>query len=122
VLLVDDELMIRTLARTILEQAGHTVIEAEDGAEAVEVFAREHGRIDLVILDLTMPRLSGRDAFDRMVALDPSARVLFSSGYSGDDLSAADGAKGLLSKPYRPADLLAAVRRALETEDAPAAV
>jgi nitrogen-specific signal transduction histidine kinase/ActR/RegA family two-component response regulator len=113
ILLVDDEGMIRQLGRVVLESAGYTVLEAEDGVEAVDVFRREHPRIDLVILDLTMPRLSGRDAFRQIQEIDPAARVLFSSGYSADDLSEADGAKGLLSKPYRPPDLLAAVRRAV---------
>ncbi len=105
--------MIRQLGPVVLEAAGYVVLEAEDGAEAVDVFRREHDRIDLVILDLTMPRLSGRDAFRQMQAIDPAARVLFSSGYSADDLSEVDGARGLLSKPYRPPDLLAAVRRAV---------
>jgi PAS domain S-box-containing protein len=113
ILLVDDEEMIRQLARVVLEGAGYMVLEAEDGAEAVDVFRREAGRIDLVILDLTMPRLSGRDAFRQILEIDPAARVLFSSGYSADDLSGADGARGLLSKPYRPPDLLAAVRKAV---------
>jgi CheY-like chemotaxis protein len=104
-----------------LETAGYAVIEAEDGAEAVEVFRREHERIDLVLLDLTMPRLSGRDAFRAIREIDPGARVLFSSGYSADNLSEVDGAKGLLSKPYRPPDLLAAVRRAVADASEPVA-
>jgi PAS domain S-box-containing protein len=113
VLLVDDEDMIRTLGRSVLEAAGYEVLEAEDGADAVDLFRREHGRIDLVILDLTMPRLSGRDAFRSMTAIVPDARVLFSSGYSADDLSDVTGAVGLLAKPYRPQELVTAVHRAL---------
>jgi len=113
VLLVDDEDMIRTIARTVLETDGFHVIEAGDGLAAVEVFRTEFARIDLVILDLTMPRLSGRDTFRIMIEIDPGARVLFSSGYSADDLSDVTGAIGLLAKPYRPFDLLLAVRRAL---------
>jgi CheY-like chemotaxis protein len=113
ILLVDDEAMIRQLARVVLEAAGYTVLEAEDGVVAVDIFRRAHDRIDLVILDLTMPRLSGRDAFRQIQEIDPGAKVLFSSGYSVDDLAELDGARGLLSKPYRPPDLLAAVRRAV---------
>jgi CheY-like chemotaxis protein len=113
ILLVDDEVMIRQLARVVLEAAGYAVLEAEDGVVAVDVFRREHDRIDLVILDLTMPRLSGRDAFRQIQEIDPAAKVLFSSGYSVDDLAELDGARGLLSKPYRPPDLLTAVRRAV---------
>ena len=121
ILWVDDEAMIRQLARVVLEAAGYTVLEAEDGAEAVDVFRRERERIDLVILDLTMPRLSGRDAFRQIQGIDPAARVLFSSGYSADDLSEVEGARGLLSKPYRPPDLLAAVRRAVADPAEPVA-
>jgi CheY-like chemotaxis protein len=113
ILLVDDESMIRHLGRTVLERAGYHVLTAEDGTDAVEVFSRERGRISLVILDAVMPRLSGPDAFRQMTALDPAARVLFSTGYSPEDLTGVEGAVGLLAKPYRPEGLLAAVRDAL---------
>jgi PAS domain S-box-containing protein len=113
ILLVDDEAMIRDLGRAVLERAGCRVLTAGDGIEAVEVFGREHASIDLVILDVTMPRMSGRDAYRHLVRIAPAARVLFSTGYSADDIAELSGAVGLLSKPYRPAELLAAVRDAL---------
>ncbi len=113
VLLVDDEEMIRLLGRSVLEAAGYTVLEAEDGADALDLFAARHADIDLVVLDLTMPRMSGREAYQRMAEIAPAARVLLSSGYSADDLSDVTGAVGLLAKPYRPAELIAAVRQAL---------
>ena len=113
ILLVDDEPMIRHLGRTVLERAGYRVLTAEDGTDAVEVFARERDKISLVILDAIMPRMSGPDAFRHMTALDPAARVLFSTGYSPENLSGVEGAVGLLAKPYRPEGLLAAVRDAL---------
>ncbi len=113
ILLVDDEDMIRELARSVLETAGYQVIEARDGSHAVELFQRDHSQIDLVILDLTMPKLSGRDAYRQMAEIDPAACVLFSSGYSSDDLSDLPGTVGLLAKPYRPHDLLSAVRNSL---------
>jgi PAS domain S-box-containing protein len=116
ILLVDDEEMIRTLGRMILEAAGYRVLTAADGAEAVEVFAAEHARISLVILDVTMPRMSGREAFRHMVGVCPGVRVLFSTGYSAEDIAELGGALGLLSKPYRPHELLAAVRDALAAE------
>ncbi len=113
VLLVDDEAMIRELGRAVLERAGYEVLTAEDGEDAVELFTREHGRIGLVVLDATMPRLSGKDAFKKMLALAPAARILFSTGYSADDLGELDGSVGLLSKPYRPHQLLEVVRGVL---------
>ncbi|MGL4423082.1 MAG: PAS domain-containing hybrid sensor histidine kinase/response regulator, partial [Gemmataceae bacterium] len=122
ILLVDDESMIRMLARTVLESAGHTVIEACDGLEAVELYREQSETIDLIILDVTMPRMSGRDAFQLMIEHDRSARVIFSSGYSADDLSEVGGSYGLLSKPYRPQDLLTAVQKASEEQERPALV
>jgi len=113
VLLVDDEEMIRDIGRAVLDRAGYRVITADDGAEAVDVFARERDRVSLVILDVTMPRMSGRDAFRHLVELNPNARVLFSTGYSGGDLAELDGSVGLLGKPYRPHELVAAVQAAL---------
>jgi two-component system, cell cycle sensor histidine kinase and response regulator CckA len=113
VLLVDDESMVRDLGRAILTRAGYRVLTAEDGAEAVETFARQRTEIDIVVLDVTMPRMSGRDALRHILDIDPAARVLFSTGYSAEDLASVDGAIGLLSKPYRPQDLVTAVRAAL---------
>jgi PAS domain S-box-containing protein len=113
ILLVDDEEMIRTISRTVLEGAGYTVREAGDGAEALDLFRVGRADIDLVILDLVMPRLSGRDASKAMAEIDPAVRILISSGYSADDVSDIPAAMGLLSKPYRPSELLAAVRGAL---------
>jgi CheY-like chemotaxis protein len=120
ILLVDDEAMIRDIGRAVLNQAGFRVLTAEDGVEAVEVFRREYGQIDLVVLDVTMPRMSGRDAFRHLIDFDPSAKVLFSTGYSSEEIAELDGAVGLLSKPYRPHELLAAVQTALDGEPAPA--
>ena len=73
VLLVDDEEMIRDIGRAVLDRAGYRVLTADDGAEAVDVFSRERERVSLVILDVTMPRMSGRDAFRQLVKLKPSA-------------------------------------------------
>ena len=120
ILLVDDEPMIRDLGRAVLSRAGFRVLTAEDGVEAVEVFARQYSDIDLVILDVTMPRMSGRDAFRHMVEINPIARILFSTGYSADDLAEVEISAGLLSKPYLPQELLAAVRAALAITPQPA--
>jgi two-component system cell cycle sensor histidine kinase/response regulator CckA len=114
ILLVDDESMIRGLGQVVLDRAGFHVLTADDGVEAVEVFSKEHDRIDLVILDVTMPRMSGRDAFGHLLEIDPSARILFSTGYSDEHIAELEGAVGLLSKPYRPHELLTAVQSALD--------
>jgi PAS domain S-box-containing protein len=121
VLVVDDEPMIRNLARTVLASYGYQTLQAEDGQEAVEIFEREHEGVDLVLMDLTMPRLSGQDAFQEMRRIDPRVRVLFASGYSSEHVAVPNqqGVLGFISKPYRPHELAAAVRAALD-EDGPA--
>jgi CheY-like chemotaxis protein len=118
VLLADDEPMIRSLGRAILEDQGYRVLLAADGQEAVEVYQRELGQVDIVILDLTMPRLNGRDACRQLTRIDPRVRVLLSSGYAPDTAGAVrdPGVRGFVGKPYRPTDLTAAVRQVLSAE------
>jgi len=123
VLVVDDEEMIRRVAVLTLEARGYTVLEAADGQEAVDVCAREGSRIDLVLLDLTMPVLSGHEAFRHILRLDPHARVLFASGYAAEQLSddEKESMAGFVQKPYRPAELTAAVEAALRPHGGPPA-
>ena len=113
ILVVDDESMIRELLRNVLETAGYTILECEDGEQAADLFRGKFREIDLVILDLTMPKMSGQETFILMQSIDPTARVLLSSGYSNDDLAVMDGVLGMLPKPYRPAELLKTVAQVL---------
>jgi PAS domain S-box-containing protein len=116
VLLVDDELLVRNLGRTILESFGYHVLLASDGQDAVEAYLREQHHIDLVILDLTMPRVSGRDALRQLRAINSDVPVLFASGYTVEHLTQEDHDRiaGFVSKPYRPDELAAAVRTTLD--------
>jgi PAS domain S-box-containing protein len=116
VLIADDEPMIRRLASLVLQRSGYTVLEAEDGRQAVEVFARERDRIDLVLLDLTMPQLSGQEAFRQMRLIDPGVKAIFASGYAADVVGGEEQelVLGFVKKPYRPDDLVRAVQEALE--------
>ena len=110
VLVADDEAGIRGLARAALEMAGYRVLEAADGAEAVEVFRAAAGRVSAAVLDASMPRLSGRQVFEAIRLIDPAVKVLFASGYHGGGVLP-DGAAGVhaLNKPYTPSQLAAAV-------------
>lgn len=116
ILLVDDEDVIRGLGRTILQRHGYQVLLAGDGEEAVTIYQRDMDKIDLIILDLTMPRLSGRDALRKLIQFDPNVRVLFSSGYSAEHVVDGDqpGVLGFVNKPYRPQELVLSVRMALD--------
>ncbi len=115
VLLADDNEMLRALGATILRRHGYRPLLAQDGQEAVEVFEREGGKIDLVVLDLTMPRLSGREALHRLRKINPKVRVLFASGYDMEQVGDADQIhiQGFIAKPYRERDLIDAVQQAL---------
>ena len=111
ILLVDDEEMIRDLARQILELHGYSVVTAADGREAVDLYASQRGRFELVILDLTMPHLSGTDVLARIRDLHPDAKVILSSGYPSSETSRASA---FLPKPYRAELLTRIVREVLD--------
>jgi len=116
VLLVEDEPEVRQATRAMLLRAGFEVLEASDGVEACEVYDRERDRIRVVLMDLTMPRKDGKTAAREILALDPGARIILTSGFpiGPEAQSLADqGLSGFLPKPYRPKDLLAALQRAL---------
>jgi PAS domain S-box-containing protein len=115
ILVVDDEEMIRQLASAALRGLGYTVLQAADGQEAIDLYSREGDRIDLVLLDLTMPVISGHEAFRHLLKLDPRVRVLFASGYAVDQLSDLEKElmAGFVKKPYRPNDLIRSVEEAL---------
>jgi PAS domain S-box-containing protein len=115
VLVADDEPGVRTLARAGLELAGFRVEVAEDGAGAVEAFRRAAGRFGLVVLDATMPVMTGRQAFEAIRAVDPAVPVLFASGYPDAQVVPipAPPRTGFLHKPYTPAQLAAEARRLL---------
>ena len=114
-LLVDDEPMVRAVGRRILERHGYRVLEAADGAEAVAVYRRQAG-IDLVVLDLTMPKLSGREALGELRRLNPKVCVLLASGYAAE--AAGEEVAGFVPKPYGEQELARAVRQALEQSKA----
>jgi two-component system cell cycle sensor histidine kinase/response regulator CckA len=116
VLVVDDEEMVRELAREILECHGYRVLEASDGQEAVDVYAEKPDEIDLVLLDVTMPKLSGYEAMEQIRTIDPSARIVLASGYavSSSRASASSGVRAVLQKPYNLDKLARTVRRVLD--------
>ncbi|MFW5856337.1 MAG: transporter substrate-binding domain-containing protein [Planctomycetota bacterium] len=116
ILLVDDEPAIRETGAALLQNLGHTVITAEDGQQAVDRFRADPGAFDLVILDMVMPHLGGREAYRALRAVDPGVKVLLASGYSlnGEAQGLLDeGVLGFLQKPYRQDTLRHAVRQAL---------
>lgn len=116
ILVVDDEPALRTTAGTILEKLGYQILLAEDGCQATRIYEENKERIDLVLLDMVMPEMNGRDCFMAMKAIHPAVRVVLSSGFTRDeDISAmkAAGLKGFIRKPFRSMELSQVVHAAL---------
>ncbi|MGO9121020.1 MAG: PAS domain S-box protein [Desulfomonilaceae bacterium] len=116
-LLVEDEDFIRELGARILTKQGYTVLQVENGKEALDLFQKERSRISLVILDLIMPEMGGTECLKELLKIDPNVRVLIASGYSAD-VSVKEttemGAKGFVTKPFRVKQLLRDVRKVLD--------
>lgn len=118
VLLVDDEEIIRDVDKTLLEELGYRVYLAENGQEALEVYRREKDHISLVILDMLMPKMGGKETLQRLMEINPDIRVLVSSGFyqegTVNELKSI-GAIGFLQKPYIYQELCTAVANAIGT-------
>ena len=121
ILVVEDEGPVRELVCNLLEGYGYTVVPAESGSKALQVWQQSGGRIDLVLTDLVMPdRMSGRELAERFWAERPGLKVIFTSGYSedvvGKDLADRRGLN-FLQKPYQPDKLAATVRGCLDAKN-----
>ncbi len=119
VLIIEDEDIILKLVRNILEKSGYTVLTAEDGEKGLDIHKKKKDSIDLVILDLTMPEMSGQMVFEKMLKIDPKVKVIISSGHSEEETRKGilSLAKGYLEKPYKIRELAQAVRAVLDTWD-----
>lgn len=116
ILLVDDEELIQITTSKALEKMGYTVLIANDGNEAVTIFKEQHHLIDLVLMDMIMPEVNGREAFKKMQEIDPTCKVVLSSGFTRNE-SLTDlhesGLLGFLPKPYRSSDLSDLLKKVL---------
>jgi two-component system cell cycle sensor histidine kinase/response regulator CckA len=104
ILLVDDEDGIRTVGQRMLARLGYEILLAANGHQALEIFRAQRDRIVLVILDMIMPGMGGRETYQQLKELDPQVKVLLCSGYSQDGEAQeiiAQGAQGFIQKPYR---------------------
>lgn len=114
IMVVDDDDAIRDLCREMLEQAGFEVVTAADGVMAVELFRNAPSAIDAVVLDMTMPRLSGAETFRALAEIRSDVPVIVASGYSEQDAGSTfrgDGPSAYLQKPFRLKELLATLER-----------
>jgi PAS domain S-box-containing protein len=118
VLIVDDEPVVREIAKKSLERRGYTVLVASDGSAAIDIFKRHPGQIDLAILDLSMPGMSGQETLPELRKARPDVKVLVSSGYSETEaLTMFEGQKvsGFIQKPYTAARIADTVKLVLSS-------
>jgi PAS domain S-box-containing protein len=117
ILLVEDEERILEVGVKMLERLGYTVLEARNGREAVEIYKENKDKIDLVILDMIMPRMGGGEAYDRMKEINPNLKVLLSSGYSIDSQAQEilkRGCDGFIQKVFGMQELSQRIREVLD--------
>lgn len=117
ILIVDDESVILKVERLLLKELGYKVMIARNGKSALKIFSACHDDIDLVILDIVMPEMDGKEVYARMKQINPDLHVLLASGY-GIDWQARtmieDGCRGFIQKPFKLNEVSLQVRKILE--------
>jgi PAS domain S-box-containing protein len=119
ILVAEDDGALREISKTVLTMHGYTVIEAENGEEAVRKFREHRDAVRLLLMDLIMPKMDGKEACDEIRKMRPDVKVVFSTGYAPDHLRRKlqlDGTFHLVQKPVSPAELLRKVRSVLDGE------
>lgn len=117
VLLAKDDVAVRASTREILQEFSYKVIEAVDGEDAVKKFKKDRERIQLVLLDVIMPKKNGREAYEAMKKIRSDIKVIFMSGYTADVIQKKElleGDFGLILKPVSPTQLLRKMREVLD--------
>ena len=117
VLLVDDEDMILDVGRDLLEKLGYEVLTVKSGIEAIEIYRTNQKKIDIVILDMVMPKMGGGDTYEKLRDIDPAVKVLLSSGYSIDGQASkilSRGCDGFIQKPFDIKSLSLEIRKILD--------
>jgi CheY-like chemotaxis protein len=116
-LFAEDDPAVRGIVKNLLEEFGYTVIDAIDGEDAVRKFAAHQDAIGLVVLDVIMPRMNGKEAYEKIKGIRPDVKTVFMSGYTSDVLQSKfileDGLH-FLQKPVSPATLLRKIREVLD--------
>ncbi len=122
ILIVDDQETVWDFLIEALQKLGYSVLLAENGLDAVEIYESNPGQIDLVLLDMIMPKQGGHATFHKLKEIDPNVKVLLSSGFVSleevDDLLQ-NGAAGFLPKPHRIGDMAREIRRILDLAKSP---
>lgn len=117
IMIVDDQETIWDFLIEALQKLGYSVLLAENGLDAIEIYKANPGEVDIVLLDMIMPKMGGHNTFYQIRELDPEANIILSSGYVSEeevnDLLS-QGAKAFLPKPHRIKDMAIAIRKVLD--------
>ncbi len=119
ILVVDDEKKIRKICKENLNLLGYSVITADSGVRAIEIYRKKAKLIDIVVLDMIMPALSGKDTYERLKQINPDVKVLLASGYTleGQAKEILDsGCNAFIQKPFKIEQLSTMIRKVLENE------
>ena len=117
ILVAEDDAELRYLSKTLLEESGYKVIEAENGHDALIKFKESNGEIKLLLLDIIMPVMNGKGAYDEIRKINPDIKTLFISGYSEKVINKKiifEEGLNFISKPFSQSELLMKVREALD--------
>ncbi len=116
ILVIDDEMDIASMAQEILESEQYRVLVKLNPVEGIEIYRQRQSEIDLVLLDLTMPEMTGKEVVDRLKAINPDVKIIVTSGYSEDEVNKKIGianVSGFIQKPYRLESLISMVGNAI---------
>jgi CheY-like chemotaxis protein len=116
-LIVDDEHLVLDVSVSMVEKLGYTVLKAQNGKEAVDIFNANLDKIKLVILDIIMPDMGGGEVYEKIKAIKPDIKVLLASGYSVDGQAIElleRGCDGFIQKPFTMEELSAKIRQIME--------
>ena len=117
ILIIDDEEVVRNVTKRMLARIGYTPLLAEDGPAGIETYKEYKQDIVCVLLDMTMPKMSGEETLRNLRQINPEIRVLLMSGYSEQEASSRFNGKGInafMQKPYTPQDLQEKIQEVLE--------
>ncbi|MBL8148489.1 MAG: PAS domain S-box protein, partial [Blastocatellia bacterium] len=117
ILVVDDEEVLRMLAKDLLETYGYKVLLASDGVQALEIYKQHQKEIALIVLDMMMPRMGGRELYHKILEITPKVKVVLASGYCPPEIMEqiwTEGIMGFVQKPYQTEELVLEVRKALD--------
>ncbi len=119
ILLVEDDDLVRDVTKRMMERSGYSVLTTANGIEALNLYVEEKDGISLVILDLIMPEMGGKQCLEKLREIDPNVKILVTSGYCVDGVVkevTESGARGFVCKPYNSEQMLTAVREALDSQ------